>query len=460
MNPARKCMGYDPAGDLIEVQYEGQEGKELFLKVQNRMLWFHQYLTERKATGVIDDSNVTYLPEAKLLLVKATVTINGKTVGKACAGEFYDATIGAQDPTICQTVATQAKGRGLANAGFGTADCVEHKTTGEPPCPCKASDVRKCGYDPRFDMIMLPGENGVQTPYLNVRYRTHWFNQYVAETDRGDNTGESYIDDSEVWYDERTKLLMARAMVFLNGVMVGSSCASIPYDPNMPRANGVVMRVCTQAKGRALANAGFGVAVSALEDGKSTVPCEAGVRVTMAANGTAEVKPLYQSAPEAAAAVQAPAPAESPAAAPAPKRGRGRKKNAETNSAQDAQAPAQAEPANVPPPEVKAQPAPIGPAEPASQPAGTTPTVSASAPAAASAAPAPVAPPAAVNLPPMPIEEARKFIMPLGAYKGLSMGEVWGKEQKIIRFYASPKFNNSRFTDIKRAAIAIVNNAA
>lgn len=104
MSPARKCTGYDPVGDLVEVHYDGQVEKELFLKVQNRMLWFHQYLTEHKASGVIDDSNVTYLPDAKLLLVKATVTINGKTVGKACAGEFYDTAIGAQDPTICQTV--------------------------------------------------------------------------------------------------------------------------------------------------------------------------------------------------------------------------------------------------------------------------------------------------------------------------------------------------------------------
>lgn len=444
MSPARKCTGYDPVGDLVEVHYDGQVEKELFLKVQNRMLWFHQYLTERKAFGVIDDSNVTYLPDAKLLLVKATVTINGKTVGKACAGEFYDTAIGAQDPTICQTVATQAKGRALANAGFGTADCVEHSKTGEPPCACKASDVRKCGYDPRFDMMLLPEANGIQTPYLGVKYRVHWFNQYVAEADRGANTGESYIDDSKVWYDEKAKLLTARAEVFLNGIMVGSSCASIPYDPNLPSVHGVVMRVCTQAKGRALANAGFGVAVSTLEDGQSTGLCDSGIRVTMAANGAVVVKPLYQSIPEAPAATKDPATAALQAA-PAPKRGRGRRKNTETDSTHDAQESAQTEPANMPVPEVKAQsnPTPAKPEPP--QPATSASVATA---------------PQATALPPMPIEEARKFIMPLGAYKGLSMGEVWGKEQKIIRFYASPKFNNSRFTDIKRAAIAIVENAA
>ena len=453
-NAARNCVGYDPAEDLIEVTYDGQEEKELFLKVQSRMLWFHQYLGEHKAFGTVDDSEVAYLPNAKLLLVKAAVRINGETVGRACAGEYYDASIGAQDPTICQTIATQAKGRALANAGFGTADCFERQKAEDFPYPYKASSIRKCGYDPRPDLMMLADTDGVQTPYLGVKYRVQWFNKYIIETERNARLGNSYIDDSEVWYDEAARLLMARAKVFIDGKVVGSSCASIPYDPNLPSASGIVARVCTQAKGRALANAGFGVAASALEDGRSSVPCDSGIRVTRAPDGTAQTKPLYQSAPQAVNTAPATnstsapgtnAPAESaPPPAPAPKRGRGRKKAALEPAPQPS-------PAEASPDEACPAVEPNTPAPAQGEPANTTE------PTAAPAAPAVDAEPA---LEPMPIKEALAFIMPLGAYKGSTMGEVWGKEQKIIRFYASPKFKNSRYIDIKRAALAIVANAA
>ena len=88
----------------------------------------------------------------------------------------------------------------------------------------------------------------------------------------------------------------------MNGKVAGSSCASIPYDPNVPSMvdNGVVMRVCTQAKGRALANAGFGVVASALEDGREPAPCDSGVKITAGPDGKPAVKPLYQSAAQPA----------------------------------------------------------------------------------------------------------------------------------------------------------------
>ena len=433
----RNCMGYNPAEDLIEVAYEGQESKELFLKVQNRVLWFHQYLMERGLPGVIDDSETWYIPGAKLLLAKAEVSINGQVVGRACAGTYYSPEIGAQDPTICQTVATQAKGRALANAGFGTADCVEQPKAEDFPFPYKASSIRQCGYNPRPDMMLLPGENGTQTPYLGVKYRVRWFNTYVAETCLV-SAGSSYIDDSEVWYDETTRLLNARAKVYMNGKVAGSSCASIPYDPNVPSMvdNGVVMRVCTQAKGRALANAGFGVVASALEDGREPAPCDSGVKITAGPDGKPAVKPLYQSAAQPAPETAKDGANAQPAEAPDEevKRGRGRRSTKK----------AQAEEAE-PKPAAKTTDDPVAPA--------AVETVPAPQPETAQTA----QPQAAPSLPPMPVEEALAYVMPMGGFKGLTLGEVWGKDQKIVRFYASDKFTNARYTDLKRAAIAVVN---
>ena len=224
----------------------------------------------------------------------------------------------------------------------------------------------------------------------------------------------------------------------MNGKVAGSSCASIPYDPNVPSMvdNGVVMRVCTQAKGRALANAGFGVVASALEDGRESTPCDSGVKITAGPDGKPAVKPLYQSAAQPAPETAKDGANAQPAEAPDEevKRGRGRRSTKK----------AQAEEAE-PKPAAKTTDDPVAPA--------AVETVPAPQPETAQTA----QPQAAPSLPPMPVEEALAYVMPMGGFKGLTLGEVWGKDQKIVRFYASDKFTNARYTDLKRAAIAVVN---
>ena len=69
----------------------------------------------------------------EFLQVSAQVLIDGKVVGQDIAG--VPARNVAGDPRIIQTLATQATGRALADAGFGTLYCNKRSEVGdELPC--------------------------------------------------------------------------------------------------------------------------------------------------------------------------------------------------------------------------------------------------------------------------------------------------------------------------------------
>ncbi len=114
----RNCS-YSPENDMIRVtSFDGRE--KMYLEVRFRVRWFQEYCDENGISGCIDDSDIRFVPEAGLLIASATVYMDGKVAGKSTAGICMSGLDPIRAGTIVQTIATQAKGRALANAGFGT----------------------------------------------------------------------------------------------------------------------------------------------------------------------------------------------------------------------------------------------------------------------------------------------------------------------------------------------------
>lgn len=119
-----RACSYKPEEDLILLTYEENGREELYLEVKYRVKWFHQYCLENNLSGFIDDSEVLYIPEAQMFLATASVYIDNTLVGKSSAGVPYSANNPNASKVAIQTAATCAKGRALANAGFGTINCA------------------------------------------------------------------------------------------------------------------------------------------------------------------------------------------------------------------------------------------------------------------------------------------------------------------------------------------------
>ncbi len=492
-NTLRYTSAYDPQGDTVAVVFNEGEAPQTFLETKYRLRWFHDYLKDHNSSGYVDDSELVYMPEAKLILAKASVFINGDLVGRSCAGSYYTPDLGLSDPTLGQTVATAAKGRALSNAGFGTADCAPDKKN--PPArselPAAQGTIRACSYNPASDIIELTVSDSSKKPdlYLEVKNRLRWFHQYLR-----DRNTTGYVDDSEVRYDPAAKMLFATARVFIEGVLAGVSSASRPYDPDEPAlyTQQPIARVCTAAKGRALANAGFGITASALEDGKNT-PCDAGIQVVHE-NGEDQVVPLYQKT--GPAGMESRLPVMPPEETPEP---------TQTEELTAPAAPAKEAPESIGPDvpgrmgyqAAKALVLPFGSlkGKTMAEAMNLDPSLvefyaserfkgkdkypqineaalvmvtaakrSSKAAASALSKPASASAETSVQKPKktddagqaMTYEEAAAYVMPFGTQKGKTLKEIAETNADMLRFYASDKFTNQKFSALKRAAAAVL----
>lgn len=417
----RNVQGYDPAQDLSDVLYYNKEGvpgePEKLLETKYRVLWFHHYLAEKGYEGVINDADIVYLPDAKLVVAKATVCINGEIVGKSCGGAFYTPLIAAQDPGIWQSVATCAKGRALGNAGFATANCFEGAAS-EVAGRIQASTIRDCDYDPAHDLIAIPQADGREEAYLNVNRRVLWFTRYLAA-----HKLSGYIDDSDVRFDPEAKMLIATARVVIDHNVVGQSSAARAYDPDAPAMFGMeapILSACTAAKGRALANAGFGIVASGLEDG-AEIPCEGGIKVTRDEMGT-HVLHVYQKAVEGVNTPNRPnlPPREEPVedTPTAPPKAAGKKKG---EKPKPKEADEEAAPATEPP---ASEPEPVAGFEPMSDPE-------------------------------MPRDEALKFVVPIGIFKGQTLEAVLALPDGEAQLHTFATITNPKYADLRVAAKAV-----
>lgn len=129
------------------------------------------------------------------------------------------------------------------------------------------------GYDPTDKMTEIhndPNQPDKFNLYLEVGHRVDWFHLWCAE-----NGTVGFIDDTNVTYDQTSVpgFVLARCdcTVNVNGEVIGCGMATRPFLNNQDPAyyRDFVQGLCTTAKGRALANAGFNVPGGATaEDGQ------------------------------------------------------------------------------------------------------------------------------------------------------------------------------------------------
>lgn len=126
----RKCS-FNPAEHFIQIASARGDGSvQDYLEVKYRVLWFQIYCEENGIKGFIDDSEVSIMPGLNLVRAVCSIYMNGELVAKAAGGQMADESNGN---TVIQTATTIAKGRALANAGFGTAMCA-FEDNEETPC--------------------------------------------------------------------------------------------------------------------------------------------------------------------------------------------------------------------------------------------------------------------------------------------------------------------------------------
>lgn len=145
----RQCS-FDPASHLIDItQTDGSTAK--YLLVQDRVLWFHKYCEENGLFGTVDDSNIEFIESIKMFKATCLVIIDGEIVGKSVGSCIL------KDDTekAIELAATSAKGRALANAGFGTAMCYQDDSE-QIPCDAGVRVPDAKSKNEADDMFMVP----------------------------------------------------------------------------------------------------------------------------------------------------------------------------------------------------------------------------------------------------------------------------------------------------------------
>lgn len=118
----RECA-YDPLDHMIKITYQDSGTEELYLEVKNRVLWFQLYCEQHEKRGLIDDSEIQFVEAARMFVVTSNVFIDDCLVGKSIAAGPYNPDDPKSSSEAILSAATKAKGRALANAGFGTVNC-------------------------------------------------------------------------------------------------------------------------------------------------------------------------------------------------------------------------------------------------------------------------------------------------------------------------------------------------
>lgn len=258
---------------------------------------------------------------------------------------------------------------------------MANKTAEKSKNPNEDIEVRSCSYVPRHDMIKVSYENGKEEMYLEVKYRVKWFQTYCKE-----NGIRGSIDDSETSFIPALNMIKAVAVVRMDDWEAGRSAAGVVVNPSDPESySRALQTVCTFAKGRALANAGFGTLNSRVDDGDFAA-CDSGYSF------------------------------------------KGRQVTVNPDNPLDA---------GFAPPKDKDDDLPFFDSsdDPAPAPAS---------------APTPTPQPAAMSL-----KEALAYEVPMGNDKGRTLGEINGSDPGKINFWASEKFVNSRYPELKEAAKVI-----
>lgn len=169
----RAVAGYDPSKLTIAIQ-DGSGTVSAYLEVKHRKDWFLRWCHQNNYCGLLDDSEITYNPASKMVEGKATVYVDGKVIGKSAACKPYDPDRPENNSaTVFQDVGTLAMGRALANAGFGTVNCIldEGDTSSvlsdapvvmQPSSAC--ASMRRNQGNPMFDILDAPSGGNQVSP--------------------------------------------------------------------------------------------------------------------------------------------------------------------------------------------------------------------------------------------------------------------------------------------------------
>lgn len=129
-NPAitlvRACKEYDPTPMMRPYEYANGK-QELYLEVKYRVDWFLHYCQEKGILGTLKESITQLDVEHNLVMGACTVYMDGQEVAYAEAArsltvDKFGNTAADLINTSAQTCCTIAKGRALANLGFGTVN--------------------------------------------------------------------------------------------------------------------------------------------------------------------------------------------------------------------------------------------------------------------------------------------------------------------------------------------------
>lgn len=253
------------------------------------------------------------------------------------------------------------------------------------------AQIRKCSFRPEEHFINLEID-GRKKPryYLTVDWRLFWLQLWCQEKGK-----DYYVEEQPVTMIPGTTWIQTACSVFIDGRIAGRGIGGINL--NGPKGGDYAFQSCaTIAKGRALANAGFGsvfTSASESESGGIEIPCDSGTAADFFVFTPQQIDPAYGNPMQTTASVPA-------------------MTYAEQNYYEM--------PAAAAPPAKQATQTPITTGCPKTR------------------------------------EEALAFLVPIrGAWFGKPMSEVIAKDPGAVRYYAE----KSRNGDLKQAARLILNVA-
>ncbi len=152
--------------------------------------------------------------------------------------------------------------------------------------------LRKCSFDPKSHLINLENDPGKKPRlYLTVEWRVYWFQIWCQEN------GKQYmIEERPVETVPGTSFIQSCCTVYIDGEAAGFGIGGI----NLSGSKGgdyCIQSCATIAKGRALANAGFGSVFSSALDSENgaDIPCDGGMGTDFFVFTPQQLGPMYGS---------------------------------------------------------------------------------------------------------------------------------------------------------------------
>ena len=129
----RKCS-FEPQDHLINLENDQNKKPRLYLTVEWRVYWFQTWCQENGKKYLIEEQPVEIVPGTAFIQSRCTVFIDGEAAGHGVGGINLN---GSKGGDYCiQSCATIAKGRALANAGFGSvfSSALDSENGADIPC--------------------------------------------------------------------------------------------------------------------------------------------------------------------------------------------------------------------------------------------------------------------------------------------------------------------------------------